>query len=298
MAIWWYVTRASGLVAWGLLTFSVVWGLLLSTKVLGRKPSPAWVLDLHRFLGAATVVFTLVHVGGIFADSFVDFGVVEVLVPFASDWDPVGVAWGIVGLYLLLAVEATSLLRRRLTPRIWRRVHSLSLPLFLVATLHGVSAGSDAGTTAAILVGIVSISAVTALLVVRFARSSASPAPRARQSRSPAQRLVVAAAPDERGGGREPVVERLERAQRREEVVVGPPPRRPSPPRPDPQRRLGVRPRAELDLDRHAAGDPRDRDTAPRPAGHDVVVAHRRRVEAERVAWHHVDRAGAQQGIE
>ena len=29
---WWYVTRASGIVAWLLLTASVLWGIVLSTK--------------------------------------------------------------------------------------------------------------------------------------------------------------------------------------------------------------------------------------------------------------------------
>ena len=54
--LWWYTARAGGLVAWALATASVVWGLLLSGRIT-RKPKPAWVLDLHRFLGALTVVF-------------------------------------------------------------------------------------------------------------------------------------------------------------------------------------------------------------------------------------------------
>ena len=34
---WWYVARAGGVVAWALSTVSVVWGLMLSTRVLGRR---------------------------------------------------------------------------------------------------------------------------------------------------------------------------------------------------------------------------------------------------------------------
>jgi hypothetical protein len=55
------------------------------------------------------VVFTAVHVAAIVADSYVHFGLVDVLVPLAATWHPLAVAWGIVGLYLLLAVEITSL---------------------------------------------------------------------------------------------------------------------------------------------------------------------------------------------
>ena len=84
----WYAARASGLVAWGLVLASIVWGLLLATRVLGRRPTPAWLLSLHRYLGALAVVFVGVHVGAILLDSYTSFGVVDVLVPFTGSWDP------------------------------------------------------------------------------------------------------------------------------------------------------------------------------------------------------------------
>ena len=65
------------------------------------------------------------------------------LVPFASSWHPVAVAWGVTALYLLLAVELTSLLRSRISKRVWRATHYLSFPLFALATIHGLSAGTD-----------------------------------------------------------------------------------------------------------------------------------------------------------
>ena len=49
--LWWYVARAGGIVAWALLTASVLWGLILSTKLRPPRVRPAWTLDLHRFLG-------------------------------------------------------------------------------------------------------------------------------------------------------------------------------------------------------------------------------------------------------
>ncbi len=128
--IWWYTARAGGIVAWALLAMSVLWGLALSTKVLNGKPRPNWILDLHRFLGALALVFTGVHVVAIVADSYVHFGLTEVLVPLTGTWHPVAVAWGIIGAYFLVAVEVTSLLRRRLSKRLWRATHFLSFPLF------------------------------------------------------------------------------------------------------------------------------------------------------------------------
>ena len=88
------MARSGGIVAWLLLTGAVLWGLALSTRVLGNKVVPAWLLDLHRLLGGLSVVFTLVHIGGLVGDSYIHFGWSEVLIPWASTWHPTAVAWG------------------------------------------------------------------------------------------------------------------------------------------------------------------------------------------------------------
>lgn len=142
-ALTWYIARASGIIGWALVSASVLWGLALSTKIFHKRVRPAWLLDLHRFLGAGAVVFTAIHVVAIVLDSYTDFGLVEVLVPFTGTWHPLAVAWGVIGLYLLAAVEVTSLLRRHLSKRAWRATHFLSFPLFGLSTIHLLTAGSD-----------------------------------------------------------------------------------------------------------------------------------------------------------
>ncbi len=151
----WYIARAAGLVSWALLAAATLWGLALSTKVLGRRPRPNWILDLHRWLGGTALVFTIVHVGTLTADKYVHFGLTEVLVPLASKWHPVAVAWGVVALYLALAVELTSLLRSRISKKVWHRIHGASFVLFVVASAHGLTAGTDTRTTAARIVAAV-----------------------------------------------------------------------------------------------------------------------------------------------
>jgi DMSO/TMAO reductase YedYZ heme-binding membrane subunit len=140
---WWYVARSGGMVAWGVVTASIVWGLTLSTKLVRRRGAPAWLLDLHRYLGLLAVVFTAVHLLGLWADSFVSFGPSELFVPMASAWRPGAVAWGIAGMYLLVAIEVSSLLMRRLPRRVWRAIHLTSIPLFVTATVHGFQSGAD-----------------------------------------------------------------------------------------------------------------------------------------------------------
>src|ERR1700730_13034280 len=111
----WYVARASGVVAWALLAGSVVWGLLMSSKLMRGRVKNSWLLDLHRWLGGLALVFTAIHIAAIMADNYVPFGVASVFIPLASHWHPVAVAWGITALYLLAAVELTSLVRRHLS---------------------------------------------------------------------------------------------------------------------------------------------------------------------------------------
>jgi predicted ferric reductase len=143
MKLWWYVARASGIVAWVMLAIAVIWGILVATRILGRKPRPAWVLDLHRWLGGLSVTFTGVHLLGLVLDDYVEFGLRELFVPFASEWRPAAVAWGVVALYVLIAVQATSLAMKRLPRRLWKWVHMSSFGLFFVATLHAGMAGTD-----------------------------------------------------------------------------------------------------------------------------------------------------------
>ena len=189
--IWWYVARASGIVAWALLALSVLWGLLVSTRVLQGRPSPAWLLDSHRFLGGLAVLFTATHIGALVADSYVHFGAAEILVPFASAWKPRPVAFGVVALWVLLAVEVTSLLMRRLPRRVWRAVHYSSLALFALAGVHAMTAGTDARNAVFRDVTIV-VSVAAGLLALLRALVPKSPS-RATRARADATDLRSAA---------------------------------------------------------------------------------------------------------
>jgi len=149
-------------VALVILTASVVWGLLYSTRILNGRPTPKWLLDLHRFLGGLAVTFTVVHLAGLVADNYVHFGLAQLFVPLASEWKPGPVAWGVVGFYLLIAIEGTSLIMRHLPRRLWKFIHLGSYALFWIAIVHGASAGTDAGN------GLYRVGTVLAVLTVVF----------------------------------------------------------------------------------------------------------------------------------
>jgi methionine sulfoxide reductase heme-binding subunit len=147
--LWWYTVRATGLVAWFVVTVAVVWGLLLSLRQIpatrrSSLPRPAWMLDLHRFLGGLAVLLVVAHVGALAFDAFVGFDWNDLLVPFASAWRPAAIAWGIVAAYLLVAIEVSSLLMRHMRRGLWHAVHLLSFVVFGAITAHALYAGADA----------------------------------------------------------------------------------------------------------------------------------------------------------
>jgi len=181
----WYVARASGIVAWALLSGSVLWGLAMTTRTFQRRVRRPWLLDLHRFLGGLALVFTGIHVAAILGDSYVHFGLAEVLVPLAAKWHPIPVAFGIVGLYLLVAVETTSLIRARIPKTLWRRVHFLSFPLYVVTTVHMLTAGTDRRHPLVILAAIASTAAVFTLVAFRINRDLAAVSARGAETARP-----------------------------------------------------------------------------------------------------------------
>jgi predicted ferric reductase len=183
--VWWYLARSAALVAWLMLTASVLWGIFLSTKLLGSAKRPRWLLDLHRWLGGLTIAFVVLHVGALIADSTVYFDLASVTVPFVSAWRPSAVALGVVAAWVLVAVQATSLLIKRLPRAVWRGVHVTSFGTFWLVSLHSALAGTDAvqplyrwtaiGASAAMLAG-----TTYRILTRRPPRSTARP-PTSRQ---------------------------------------------------------------------------------------------------------------------
>ncbi len=143
-AVWWYVARASGLLAWVLLSASVVGGLLAGTQLArGRMNSGTWAQGLHKFVGTLAVVFTAIHLVSVLAADQLRIGLRELLVPFVRPDNPVAQGCGVLAFYLLVAIALTSWLRAVLSWRWWRCVHLLAFPLWSLASVHMVLAGSD-----------------------------------------------------------------------------------------------------------------------------------------------------------
>lgn len=141
--ILWFATRGAGIVS--LILFSVV--ACLGLLSVARTQSTWWprflTVELHRRLALLSVVFLGIHIVTAVLDPFTNLGVAAAVVPLASSYRPLPVAFGVVSVDLTIAIIVTSLLRERIGHRVWRTVHWASYAAWPLAIEHTLTAGSD-----------------------------------------------------------------------------------------------------------------------------------------------------------
>jgi len=140
---WWYLGRASGFVAFGLLLASVLLGLGISSRVFDGVLLRPWVFDMHQFVSIFVLVAMLFHALILLPDPYAHFRFAELMVPFASPYRPVAVGLGSIAFYGSVAVTLSYYARQRIGQRGWRLLHYASFALFAGALAHGALAGAD-----------------------------------------------------------------------------------------------------------------------------------------------------------
>jgi sulfoxide reductase heme-binding subunit YedZ len=185
----WYAARAGGLVAYLLLSSSVVLGLLLSARARLEWPRFA-IEDVHRYLAILTGVFLAVHVGSLALDRVVPFGASTLLVPFTASYRPFATGLGVVAAELLAAVAVTNALRRRIPRELWRTAHYATPAVWLAASVHGVLAGTDRHEPWMLTLYVGAAASVAVAGLSRFRPHAASPS---LVAAVPAAALIVAA---------------------------------------------------------------------------------------------------------
>ena len=163
--IWWYLSRSAGIVAWIMLTASVLWGIVLATDLFPKWRRNAGLLAMHRWLAGLTFFFIAGHLATLLFDSYAKFGMRDLLVPGASTWRPTAIAVGVVALWLLVAIEVTALAMKRVSRKWWRNVHIASYFVFWSVSIHAALAGTDTSKP------LYMVTALVALAAVAFAAS-------------------------------------------------------------------------------------------------------------------------------
>lgn len=175
----WYVTRASGLVAGILLLILILSGVGFITGQTYNFLEPITAWASHKALGIALGISIILHIGALYFDSFVLFDIKSILIPFASNYKPVGnlgsvfVALGIFALYLIVAIILTSLFWIEKKPKTWKLTHLLSYMAMLFVFIHALYLGTDLahGVLRYVWVGLMLILVVFSLMRLRRAKT-------------------------------------------------------------------------------------------------------------------------------
>jgi len=179
----WYGVRATGFLAYFAIAGSVVYGLLLSTKLLDAIAHRPVSFALHKDLALVGLTLSALHGLLLLGDHTYAFTLAAIAVPFASPYAPVAVAVGQLAFYVVAIVTGSFYVRRQIGQRAWRLIHYLTFLGFVGVTAHGIMSGSDTGAPWATWAYLVPLAAVVFFLAYRVVvsisarRRWAQPAP-------------------------------------------------------------------------------------------------------------------------
>ena len=170
----WLFERLFAWMAYLAMAGSVIYGLLLSTKLLDAIAHRPVSFTLHQDLAMVGVGLAAVHGMLLMLDTKVPFSVAQILIPGLAPHAPLFVAFGQVALYLSIVVVGSFYVRRQIGQRAWRALHYLTFLAFLGATVHGIGAGTDTGASWAQWIYLGAGTMVWFLLVYRIGISIAA----------------------------------------------------------------------------------------------------------------------------
>lgn len=165
----WYLIRALGITGYVLITISMVWGILLSSRMVKDwSPGPLSML-LHSAVSWLGLIFGFGHAILLLADKYFQYSLGDVLIPFTGPYRPIAVGLGTLAFWILLIVTPSFALRKRLfSHRAWQLLHFTSYGAFLMVTLHGLFAGTDGTHLGFRLLLAISVLTTVALLAYRI----------------------------------------------------------------------------------------------------------------------------------
>jgi predicted ferric reductase len=171
----WVSCRAAGVAAYLALSLEVIFGLFISTGSADRWISRARTVEVHQWLSAVVLGFIAAHALLLLGDGFISFDVLDTIVPFIGPYRPRSVGLGVAAAYVAFVVHWSFSLRRRIGAAAWRKVHYLTFLVFLLATAHGVLAGTDARLPAMTAMYATTTTLVALLLVHRISNRGGTP---------------------------------------------------------------------------------------------------------------------------
>jgi predicted ferric reductase len=132
-----------GLAAVGTATLNMLLGLLIALRY---SPVRLWphrhinIFRLHNWTAYIVLLLIVLHPAVLLLRASTHFGWRDVLLPIDSPAQPAINTVGAAGLYGLLIVIVTSFFRLRMTRPLWKKLHLLVFPAFILMFIHSLLA--------------------------------------------------------------------------------------------------------------------------------------------------------------
>ncbi len=201
----WLIARASGLAAFAALTLSMILGMLITTRAGEPRVPRIFNFELHSFVSVLALTLIVVHGGSLLFDATFHFTPLALLVPFVAPYAATWTGLGVIAAWTVALLTGSFWARKRIGHKAWRKLHYLSFAGWILALIHGMSAGSDTSNPLVYAFYGVAVMAVVFLFILRLGGwRRATPA--TRPARAAAASVASTAAASERPQRRAPAV--------------------------------------------------------------------------------------------
>jgi len=176
----WYIARASGIIAFILLTIVVLMGIVQTSKILLKYKFMTFMtaLETHRAFAWMGGIAVIIHFSSLFFDKIFQLKLIEAVIPFqlsrnfksALGFDfKIPVSLGIIAIYFIILLVSTSELRKKVVPvKLWRLIHYISFTTYMLFLTHGILSGTDTKEWWMITIYAVSFTLVISMIIAKF----------------------------------------------------------------------------------------------------------------------------------
>lgn len=142
----WYVTRASGIIAFAFAWLAIFLGIAVRLPLLKDIIRPAYSLSVHYTIAVQTLFFALLHGISFLFDPFMAPSLADAFIPFhisPGKLDPLSLALGIMAFYGFIVLVITSWIKPMIPQRLWRITHFINIFVYVAVIGHALLIGTD-----------------------------------------------------------------------------------------------------------------------------------------------------------
>jgi sulfoxide reductase heme-binding subunit YedZ len=141
--LFWFASRATGIIAIVMLGISVAAGLVMAGKPVRRPGLPGQLKHFHEAATLVTLGLIATHAGLLLFDAYLRPGLAGIVLPFALAYRPVFTGLGIIAGWLAAILGLSFYLRKRIGAKTWRSMHRFTIVVYVLALVHAVGSGTD-----------------------------------------------------------------------------------------------------------------------------------------------------------